>query len=158
MRSAGTGIYKFHPAHGYSTTSRMCLVCELIVLISMTGIYVLMFLDIFYTFWKMIVLTSLLVIAFGLSFYMVFDQPGILFSRTPFSDPARSLLKTMTMTTGEFEFDGIFQQTAGGVMRASDIPGPIPFPEITYILWIIFLILMPILLTNLLVWLTTNPR
>lgn len=110
-----------------------------------------MFLDIFYTFWKMIVLTSLLVIAFGLSFYMVFDQPGPLFSSSPFADPARSILKTMTMTTGEFEFDDIFQQTPGGVMSAAEIPGSIPFPIVSYILWIIFLILMPILLTNLLV-------
>ena len=118
----------------------------------MAGIYILMFLDIFYTFWKMIILTSLLVVAFGLSFYMVFGQPDPLFSRSPFADPARSILKTMTMTTGEFEFDDIFQQTPGGVMSLEEIPGPIPFPIVSYILWIIFLILMPILLTNLLVW------
>ena len=110
-----------------------------------------MFFDIFYTFWKMIVLTGLLVVAFGLSFYMVFDQPGLLFSRSPFSDPARAILKTMTMTTGEFEFDNIFQQTPGGADDIGSIPGPIPFPQVSYILWIIFLILMPILLTNLLV-------
>lgn len=58
----------------------------------------------------------------------------------------------MTMTTGEFNYDGIFRQAAGGVgedeVRAL---GEIAFPQITFILWIIFIILMPILLTNLLV-------
>lgn len=115
------------------------------------GIYILMFLDIFYTFWKLIIVTALLVMAFGLSFYMVFNEPGFIFSRSPFADPARSILKTMTMTTGEFEFDNIFRQTPGGVMDPSEVPMNVPFPEVSYILWIIFLILMPILLTNLLV-------
>ena len=68
--------------------------------------------------------------------------------RTPFSTPARALLKTMTMTTGEFEYDGIFRQTPDGTMPGLD---EIPFPPVSYILWIVFIILMPILLTNLLV-------
>ena len=40
-----------------------------------TGIYVLMFLDIFYILCKMVVLMLLVVVAFGLSFYMVFYEP-----------------------------------------------------------------------------------
>ena len=111
-----------------------------------------MFVDIFYTFWKLIVLTALLVMAFSLSFYMVFNEPGILFSRSPFADPARSILKTMTMITGELDFNAIFKQTPGGVLTADDVPGQVPFPEVSYMLWIIFLILMPILLSNLLVY------
>ena len=110
-----------------------------------------MFVNVFYTFWKLIILTALLVIAFSLSFYMVFSEPGVLFSRSPFADPARSMLKVMTMVTGELEFDAIFKQTPGGVLTAGDAPGQVPFPEVSYMLWIIFLILMPILLSNLLV-------
>ena len=52
----------------------------------------------------------------------------------------------MTMTTGEFEFDTIFQQT--GAFKGED---DITYPVISYVLWILFLVLMPILLTNLLV-------
>ena len=107
-----------------------------------------MFLDIFYTFWKLIIVTALLVMAFGLSFYMAFSEPGFLFSRSPFADPARSILKTMTMTTGEFEFDTIFRQNPTGL---SDSAEEIPFPPVSYILWILFVIIMPILLTNMLV-------
>ena len=54
----------------------------------------------------------------------------------------------MTMATGEFEFDSIFRQApAGGRDNAEEIP----FPPVSYILWIVFVIIMPILLTNMLV-------
>lgn len=51
---------------------------NLVVFISkfpLTGIYVLMFQKILYTFLKMLVLTLLLVTAFGLTFFMVFFDP-----------------------------------------------------------------------------------
>ena len=58
----------------------------------------------------------------------------------------------MTMTTGEFNYDGIFRNAAGGIgVDAVVAIGEIAFPQISYLLWIIFIILMPILLTNLLV-------
>ena len=53
---------------------------DLIIFISkfpLTGVYVLMFTKILYTFLKMILLAFLLVIAFGLSFYMVFFDPAV---------------------------------------------------------------------------------
>ena len=45
----------------------------------------------------------------------------------------------MVMTTGEFEFDTIFYAAT------------LDYAAISYILWIIFIIFMPVLLTNLLV-------
>ena len=41
----------------------------------LTGIYVVMFVDILYTFMKMILLSVLFVISFGLAFYMLFFRP-----------------------------------------------------------------------------------
>ena len=61
----------------------------------------------------------------------------------------------MTMTTGEFDFDSIFRQFPGGAEDGDTIE-EIPFPEVSFLLWIIFLIMMPILLTNLLVSLITR--
>ena len=55
------------------------------------------------------------------------------------------------MTTGEFEYDGIFRQFPGGIMEGSGVVEEIPFPPVSYILWIVFIVLMPILLMNLLV-------
>ena len=54
---------------------------DLIVFISkfpLTGIYVLMFIKILITFLKILILSVLLVIAFGLTFYLTFTQPIIL--------------------------------------------------------------------------------
>ena len=68
--------------------------------------------------------------------------------RSPFSTPARSLLMTLTMTAGEFDFNSIFRQDPTG---HSDDAEEIPFPPISYIMWIVFVILMPILLANMLV-------
>ena len=40
-----------------------------------TGVYVLMFIDILWTFAKMFLLSTVFVISFGLTFYMIFFQP-----------------------------------------------------------------------------------
>ena len=53
---------------------------DLIVFISkfpLTGIYVLMFVKILYTFLGMLILSILLVLAFGLTFYLAFTKPEI---------------------------------------------------------------------------------
>ena len=54
----------------------------------------------------------------------------------------------MVMTTGEFDFDGIFFNSQEDAENDDDLF----YPEIAYTLWIVFIILMPIILTNLLVW------
>ena len=54
----------------------------------------------------------------------------------------------MSMTAGDFDFDSIFRQDPTG---GSDNAEEIPFPPISYVLWIVFVIIMPILLTNMLV-------
>ena len=56
----------------------------------------------------------------------------------------------MTMTTGEFDYDSIFRQFPGGA-GDDDITREIPYPPLSYVLWMMFLVMMPILLTNLLV-------
>ena len=67
--------------------------------------------------------------------------------RSAFSSPARSLIKTMVMTTGELDFDGIFFNS----QEDADEGNNLFYPQIAYFLWIVFIILMPIILSNLLV-------
>ena len=107
-----------------------------------------MFQSILKTFIRAMIFTIVLVVMFALAFHMTFNHFHSFFERSPFNNMLQSTWKTMTMTTGEMGFEGIFHLSSGG--SDSDIP-PIPFPEISYILWVIFLILMPILFTNLLV-------
>ena len=51
------------------------------------------------------------------------------------------------MSTGGFDFDGMFFNSQEDAEAGIDLF----YPEIAYILWIVFMILMPILLSNLLV-------
>ena len=68
--------------------------------------------------------------------------------RSPFSNVPRSLLKTMTMTTGELDYENIFRLNPAG---ESDGLSDIKYPPISYILWVLFIVLMPVILTNMLV-------
>ena len=52
------------------------------------------------------------------------------------------------MTTGECDLDAIFRQDPSG---EGDDADEIPFLYVAVILWIVFVILMPIILTNMLV-------
>lgn len=99
-------------------------------------------------FVRVIILTGLLVVTFSLAFHLTFNQLHPLFRRSAFATPLNSIWKTLTMMTGEMDYEDIFRLSSGG----SDTQVPeIPFPELAYILWILFLITMPILLNNLLV-------
>ena len=63
--------------------------------------------------------------------------------RTAFSNPGRAIVKVMAMTTGELDYDELYHQQEG--------EDEIAFPPVSFLLWIIFLVLMPVLLSNLLV-------
>ena len=63
--------------------------------------------------------------------------------RHAFIHPARALVKVMSMTTGELDYDNIFHHREG--------EEEIAFPLISFPFWIIFLVMMPILLNNYLV-------
>jgi len=52
------------------------------------------------------------------------------------------------MTAGDFSFDTVFRRSPSGESEGAQ---EILFPPISYILWIIFVILMPVLFTNMLV-------
>ena len=70
---------------------------------------------------------------------------------SPFASPALTIVKTMVMGVGEMDFETIFRLTSGGVTPPEIPPESIPYPWVSYLLWVLFLILMPILLMNLLV-------
>ena len=111
-----------------------------------------MFKNIFIRFLKLTILTVLLMLMFALTFYMAFRQFNSLFANSPFTNPGHSLLKTIAMSIGDLGYDELFRQPTGG---SPDSVPEIPFPEISYVLWIVFIILIPILFSNLLVRLST---
>ena len=68
--------------------------------------------------------------------------------RSPFANPGIAIAKVISMTTGNYNFDVIFRRDSSGDRDSKE---ELEFLPVTYILWIIFVILMPILLNNLLV-------
>jgi ankyrin repeat protein len=121
--------------------------------VPLLGIYVLMYTNIVYTFLRVVIIAFLFVVAFSLAFYMILFKPvlpGEEINVSTFRTPGLSIIKTMVMTIGEFEYDTIF----GNSIEARD--QLTEFSGLAYFLWIIFLIMMSILLVNLLVGLAVD--
>ncbi|XP_076357640.1 transient receptor potential cation channel subfamily A member 1 homolog isoform X2 [Tachypleus tridentatus] len=104
------------------------------------GIYVNMFTDILRTFSKFFIVFFFFIVAFAFGFY------ALLQNQDPFENIGESILKTSVMMIGELEFDSIF----------NDDENPVHFKPPTYILFVIFLILMSIIIMNLLVGLAVD--
>lgn len=108
------------------------------------GIYVVMFTDILFTFSQFFVVFFLFVIAFAISFYALFQN------QVPFNSVPKSFIKTSVMMIGEFEFDTIFNNEDN--TNSTDVK----YPAASYIIFVIFLVIMSILLMNLLVGLAVD--
>ncbi|XP_031618662.1 transient receptor potential channel pyrexia [Contarinia nasturtii] len=104
------------------------------------GLYVQMFTKVAVNFAKFLLAYCCLLIAFGLSF-------GVLFNSYPaFKSIYWTMLKTITMMSGELEFEDIFY--------AKDYP--IQFPVTSHLMFFAFVVLVTIILTNLLVGLAVS--
>ncbi|XP_055322540.1 transient receptor potential channel pyrexia isoform X2 [Sitodiplosis mosellana] len=104
------------------------------------GLYVQMFTKVAVNFAKFLLAYCCLLIAFGLSF-------GVLFNSYPaFKSIFWTMLKTITMMSGELEFEDIFY----------DDKFKIQFPVTSHLLFFAFVVLVTIILTNLLVGLAVS--
>ncbi|XP_058838850.1 transient receptor potential cation channel subfamily A member 1 isoform X10 [Topomyia yanbarensis] len=113
------------------------------------GIYVVMFLEILQTLIKVLTVFSILIIAFGLSFYILLSKivnPQA--NNLSFSSIPMSLIRTFSMMLGEIDFLGTYVQP----FYSSELPFPIP----SFVILCLFMILMPILLMNLLIGLAVG--
>lgn len=73
------------------------------------GIYVVMFLEILQTLIKVLLVFSILIIAFGLAFYILLSQVSHLQpNHLSFTSIPMSLLRTFSMMLGEMDFVGTF--------------------------------------------------
>ncbi|XP_002046790.3 transient receptor potential cation channel subfamily A member 1 isoform X1 [Drosophila virilis] len=113
------------------------------------GIYVVMFLEILQTLIKVLMVFSILIIAFGLAFYILLSkiidpQPNHL----SFSNIPMSLLRTFSMMLGELDFVGTYVNTY--------YRDQLKVPMTSFLILSVFMILMPILLMNLLIGLAVG--
>lgn len=102
------------------------------------GIYVVMFTDVFTTFVKVFAVFFLLIIGFGLSFSTLF------YNQETMPNAGKTLLRTSVMMLGEFNFDDMFADEN------------IWYPAPSYVIFAVFVILMPIITMNLLVGLAVD--
>ncbi|XP_071521478.1 transient receptor potential cation channel subfamily A member 1-like [Panulirus ornatus] len=113
------------------------------------GIYIVMFLEILNTLIKVLLVFSVLIVAFGFAFFILMSQGGHL----SFSNVPMSMMHTFSMMLGEVDFLSIFvypfyrQSVRGDVLL---------YPRTTFILLMVFMVLMPILLMNLLIGLAVG--
>ena len=111
------------------------------------GLYVVMIVEVLQTLIIVILVFIMIIMAFSLSFFVLFGN------QIAFMYPGRSIVKTVVLTLGEFDYDTIFAYNS-----TSNLPidsSQLPYPEMSYILFTLFLIVCPIILMNLLVSLLT---
>ncbi|CAJ0566672.1 unnamed protein product, partial [Mesorhabditis spiculigera] len=108
------------------------------------GIFVLMFVDVFKTFTRFALIFFLFITAFSITFFLMMQN------RPEFSTIPMSIVKTLVMTIGEMEYNGIFHGTVD-VHEESLFSKAIAFP-----VFFLFCVLMTILLMNLLVGLAVD--
>nr|BBD96140.1 transient receptor potential ankyrin 1 [Ambystoma mexicanum] len=106
------------------------------------GIYIVMFWEILRTLLRIAVLFFFLLLAFGLSFYI------LLYPQTTFSTPYFSLMQTFSMMLGDINYQDGFLHPL--------IEDQMPYGGLSVFHLIIFTMLIPILLMNLLIGLAVG--
>ena len=105
-----------------------------------------MFIDVSYTFLKVSVVVILFIVAFAFGFFILFDNQPY------FENFWLSLVKTVIMTSGEIEYDNLFfdeEKYNNGVVM-------VPYEGTTRMLFLFFVVIMPIIIMNLLVGLAVD--
>ncbi|XP_030852882.1 transient receptor potential cation channel subfamily A member 1 homolog [Strongylocentrotus purpuratus] len=110
------------------------------------GIYVLMFLEVLSTLLNFILVAGIFILSFAVVFCI------LLSNQVPFHTLADSLGKTLAMMTGEIEYSGVFHNLdyLYKPVPSEDFTSMVFFPISTHIIFVIFIIFMPILIMNLL--------
>ncbi|XP_022786604.1 transient receptor potential cation channel subfamily A member 1-like isoform X2 [Stylophora pistillata] len=106
--------------------------------LSFLGSYVIMLATMFITLFKVLMLFALFILAFGTTFYMLIDENELEISLLHW------LLTIFAMTLGELNYADNF------------MPLEYPFAELINVLFILFVLAMPIILMNMLVGLAVG--
>ncbi|XP_050405831.1 transient receptor potential cation channel subfamily A member 1 homolog [Patella vulgata] len=110
------------------------------------GIYVVMLTDVLKTFAQFFIVFFLFIVAFALAFFTLFQN------QIAFRSVGNSLMKTSVMMIGEFEFGDVFNTE----VTSNDAADQVYMPEVSYLLFVVFMILMSIIIMNLLVGLAVD--
>ncbi|XP_077974410.1 uncharacterized protein LOC120329316 isoform X2 [Styela clava] len=110
------------------------------------GIYVLMFTDVLETFFSFFAVFLLFIFAFAFSFHALFQN------QFAFVYWWNSIIKTIVMMIGEFEYDGLFNTQ----FTSTDYNDQVEYDGISYTIFFLFMVIMSIIIMNLLVGLAVD--
>ena len=111
--------------------------------IPMFRLYIVMFLKVCLTIVKLLLVFSIIIGAFAITFYLLFARQRSFFPLTV------SVLKVLVMMTGEFEFSEAITSKVG--KKDPKQLMYVPYPALSYVIFVIFVFLVAVAFTNLLV-------
>ncbi|XP_047424377.1 transient receptor potential cation channel subfamily A member 1b [Mugil cephalus] len=106
------------------------------------GIYVVMFGEIMKTLVRIVMLFLYLMLAFSLAFH------ALMLNQTEFQNVPLSVIQTFVMMVGELNYQNNFLDAY--------LKNDLPFGILTYFIFVVFVLLMPILLVNLMIGLAVG--
>lgn len=119
--------------------------------VSSVALYVTMYIEVLLTFVKVILIFSTVLIGYSLVFYVLLKQED------NFSSVWVSLVKVFVMMVGEMDYSDILTDN---VVNNATVPGTnllyVPLPELSYIMFVMFVLSVSIVLMNLLVGLAVG--
>ena len=117
------------------------------------GKYVILFQDVIFTFFAVSIVFIILITGFAFSFHILLSE------RQEFMSPADAMLKTLIMMSGEIEYGEIFFKDNPPKGFGPDWDQDwekVPFPFMTYSMFVIFFFSVSIVALNVLVGLTVD--
>ncbi|CAG5110986.1 Oidioi.mRNA.OKI2018_I69.chr2.g5330.t1.cds [Oikopleura dioica] len=121
------------------------------------GIYILMFVSVMKTFFQFLFIFALFIFGFALTFFMLLQN------QVPFDSLPKSVMKTVVMMIGEFEYEGIFENFPEDYdPTCEDDPdcaewNSINFTsKVSYVIFCSFIIVVTIVISNILVGLAVD--
>lgn len=102
------------------------------------GLVVVMFIEVLRTIVSVLAVFSIVIIAFGLSFHTLLKPVS------EFALVEKSLVKVIAMVVGEFDYSSAFN-------AHYDKENEMPFKSLTIVMFLIFIVLCPIVMMNLMV-------
>jgi len=117
--------------------------------IALFRLYIVMFLRVSITIVKLLLVFGIVILAFALTFYLLFIR------QTSFRSPLSSIARVLVMITGEFDYENTISTNLGVKDSKTGFPF-VPFPTLSYNVFIIFIFLGAVAFTNLLVGLAVG--
>nr|CAB3267274.1 transient receptor potential cation channel subfamily A member 1 homolog [Phallusia mammillata] len=118
------------------------------------GIYVLMFTEVLQTFLKFFIVFVLFILGFAFSFHCLLQN------HHAFREWWNAVIKTSLMMIGEFQFEDVFLSEAEtietGAANHTITVSTVNYHAVSYILFVIFVVIMSIIIMNLLVGLAVD--